>query len=125
MKDSMDGKNIEAVLTELGTRFHRVIYEHLLSFQYSSVGAFSVLCDVGEYRKCVEEFKLPFLNTLFDTLRALCNLLISLPKDLSQDFNREELTCLDSSIRMTFVQLRTDFKTARLHLNQNHLVNSK
>jgi len=34
----MDGKNIEAVLTELGTRFHRVIYEHLLRFEYSSVG---------------------------------------------------------------------------------------
>lgn len=38
MKDSMDGKNIEAVLMELGVRIHRVIYEHLLMFQYSSVG---------------------------------------------------------------------------------------
>lgn len=34
----MDGKNIEAVLMELGVRIHRVIYEHLLMFQYSSVG---------------------------------------------------------------------------------------
>lgn len=38
MQDSMDGKNIEAVLMELGIRIHRVIYEHLLMFQYSSVG---------------------------------------------------------------------------------------
>jgi hypothetical protein len=38
MKDSIDGQNIEAVLTELGTRLHRVIYEHVLLFQYSSIG---------------------------------------------------------------------------------------
>ena len=119
MKDSMDGKNIETVLLELGTRLHRVIYDHLLVFQYSSVGkylsvgvhslsmcvissyvlrdfttttgALSVICDVGEYRKCVKEFKIPFLNTMFDTLHALCNLLLVLPKDLNQYFNREEL----------------------------------
>jgi hypothetical protein len=40
MKDSMDGKNAEAVLLELGTRLHRVIYEHVLQFQYSSIGKF-------------------------------------------------------------------------------------
>ena len=38
MRDSMDGKNIEAVLTELGIRLHRVIYDHLLRFEYSLVG---------------------------------------------------------------------------------------
>jgi hypothetical protein len=117
MKDSMDGKNIETVLTELGTRLHRVIYDHLLLFQYSEVGAFSVICDVGEYRKCVKEFKIPFLNTLFDTLHALCNLLLVLPKDLNQYFNREELMSLDPSIRLNFIQLRTDFKTARQKIN--------
>ena len=35
---SLDGKNVDAVLTELGTRFHRVIYEHLQQFQYNSTG---------------------------------------------------------------------------------------
>ncbi|CAG7832241.1 unnamed protein product [Allacma fusca] len=80
-------------------------------------GAFSVICDVGEYRKCVKEFKIPLLNTLFDTLHALCNLLLALPKDLNQYFNREELMSLDPSIRLNFIQLRTDFKTARQKIN--------
>lgn len=35
---SLDGKNVEVVLTELGTRLQRVIYEHLLQFQYNSLG---------------------------------------------------------------------------------------
>ena len=38
IRQSLDGKNVDAVLTELGTRFHRVIYEHLQQFQYNSTG---------------------------------------------------------------------------------------
>jgi hypothetical protein len=120
MRDSMDGKNIDSILTELGTRLHRVIYEHILKFEYSSVGALSVTCDVGEYRKCVKDFKIPLLNTLFDTLHALCNLLLVLPTELNLYFNREELMCLDPSMRMNFVQLRADFKTIKFQLNNNN-----
>lgn len=38
IKVTLDGKNVEAVLTELGTRLHRVILDHLQQFQYSSIG---------------------------------------------------------------------------------------
>lgn len=82
IRDCLDGKNIESVLTELGTRFHRAIYEHLLQFQFSSFGAMFAICDVNEYRKCASDFKLPLLNKLFDTLHALTNLLIVDPKNL-------------------------------------------
>jgi len=34
----LDGKNIESVLTEFGIRFHRVVYDHLLQFQFNSFG---------------------------------------------------------------------------------------
>jgi recyclin-1 len=37
---SLDGKNVEVVLTELGNRLHRVIFEHLQQFQYNSLGRF-------------------------------------------------------------------------------------
>lgn len=35
----LDGKNIEVVLTEFGIRFHRVVYDHLMQFQYNSFGS--------------------------------------------------------------------------------------
>lgn len=38
IRTSLDGKNQEAVLNELGVRFHRVIYEHFHQFQYNSMG---------------------------------------------------------------------------------------
>ena len=46
VRESLDGKNIEFVLYELGVRLHRVIYDHLQQFAYSSAGVMSVLCDV-------------------------------------------------------------------------------
>lgn len=38
IQDSLDGKNLESVLTEFGTRFHRQLFEHLQQFQYTSIG---------------------------------------------------------------------------------------
>ncbi len=39
----LDGKNVDAVFTELGIRFHRVVYEHLLNYQYNSMGQSSTV----------------------------------------------------------------------------------
>ena len=38
IQTNMDGKNVEAVLLELGTRLHRTIYDHLTQFTYNSLG---------------------------------------------------------------------------------------
>lgn len=37
IKKTIDGENLTEVLQELGIRFHRVIYEHLLQFQYNTL----------------------------------------------------------------------------------------
>jgi exocyst complex component 5 len=37
IKKSIDGDNLNEVLQELGVRFHRVIYEHLLQYQYNTL----------------------------------------------------------------------------------------
>ena len=46
IRESLDGKNIEFVLTELGVRLHRIIYDHLQQFSYNSSGVMAVICDV-------------------------------------------------------------------------------
>lgn len=38
IKTNLDGNNVTAVLQELGIRFHRVIYDHMLQFQYNTAG---------------------------------------------------------------------------------------
>ena len=46
IKESLDGKNIEFVLYELGVRLHWVIYQHMQQFTYSSDGVMNVMMDV-------------------------------------------------------------------------------
>ena len=46
IRDSLDGKNIELVLYELGVRLHRIIYDHLQQFNYCEAGVMAVICDV-------------------------------------------------------------------------------
>ena len=114
IRDSMDGHNIEAVLLELGICLHRVIYDHLQQFTYSSSGVMSVICDVQEYRKCVGEFKVTAVNALFDTLHAMCNLLILPPENLRGAMQGDQLAALDRTILDNWIQLRTDYKSERL-----------
>lgn len=50
IRDSVDGKNLSAVLEELGTRMYTVILGHVRSFNYNTAGAMLLLCDINEYK---------------------------------------------------------------------------
>lgn len=42
------------------------------------------ICDVNEYRKCVKDLGSSLVVDLFDTLHALCNLLLVKHENLKQ-----------------------------------------
>ena len=46
MKSSLDGENIDIILSEFGCKFHALIFEHLQQFQYSSMGGMLAICDI-------------------------------------------------------------------------------
>ncbi|KAH9523046.1 Exocyst complex component 5 [Bulinus truncatus] len=111
----LDGKNVDVVLSTLGQRFHRLTYEHLTQFTYNSMGAMLVICDVNEYRKLVkEQMRIPLVTQLFEHLHALCNLLVVVPENIKVVCSGEQLADLDDSILQSFVQLRTDYRTAKI-----------
>ncbi|XP_047475468.1 exocyst complex component 5-like [Penaeus chinensis] len=114
MRDTLDGHNVESALLELGLRLHRTILDHLMKFEYSATGAMAVICDVNEYRKCVASFKIPLVNSLFDTLHTLCKLLQVSPENLKMVCSGDQLSGLDRTVLASFIQLRSDFKTAKL-----------
>lgn len=49
------------------------------------------ICDVNEYRKAVKDFNISLVTQLFDTLHALCNLLLVVPDNLKQVCTGEQL----------------------------------
>ncbi|KAG7202557.1 hypothetical protein KM043_009753 [Ampulex compressa] len=114
IRNTLDGKNLENVLTELGVRFHKVIYDHLQQFQFNSAGAMCAICDMNEYRKCVKELEVDVVTSSFDTLHALCNLLLVKPENLKQVCTGDQLVTLDRGVLVNFIQLRTDYKTQKL-----------
>lgn len=58
--------------------------------------------------------QVPLVLQLFDTLHALCNLLVVAPDNLKQVCSGEQLTNLDRNLLHAFVQLRVDYRSARL-----------
>ena len=52
LKQSLDGKNLEIVLLELGVRLHQVVYEHVQQYTVNEIGnKYTVCesCDCGIY----------------------------------------------------------------------------
>lgn len=114
----LDGDNLKGIMNEIGVRLHRVIYEHLQQFQYTTagnvnclftfncyrncnsicffcsvliLGAMCAICDVNEYRKCVRLLNCPQVTQLFDILHALCNLLLVKHENLQEVCGGETL----------------------------------
>jgi hypothetical protein len=90
---NLDGKNVNAVLKELGVKFHRCIYDHLFRFEYNELGAMALIRDINEYRLFAKNFNSPVVDKLFCVLYSLCNLLIVKPANL------QEIASGDSLVR--------------------------
>ncbi|KAF5297093.1 hypothetical protein FQA39_LY02673 [Lamprigera yunnana] len=112
---NIDGNNISALLQDLGIRLHRVIYDHMLQFQYNTAGAMVAICDLNEYRSLTKVLG-PLVSKLFDTLNALCNLLLVKPENLQQVCSEDSLVDLDRSVLNNFIQLRSDFKNQKQNI---------
>lgn len=90
----MDGNNVSSILQDLGVRLHRVIYDHMLQFQYNTAGAMIAICDLNEYRLCTKDLG-PLVVKLFETLHALCNLLLVKPENLKQVSSEDSLVSIN------------------------------
>lgn len=53
-----------------------------------------MLCDVNEYRKCVNQWKASSAKRLFEALHALANLLVVLPENLPEAASSIELVSI-------------------------------
>ncbi|KAB0803903.1 hypothetical protein PPYR_00873 [Photinus pyralis] len=115
IQSNIDGNNVSALLQDFGLKLHRVIYDHMLQFQYNTAGAMVAICDLNEYRSITKVLG-PLVMRLFDTLNALCNLLLVKPENLQQVCSEDSLVDLDKSVLNNFIQLRSDFKSQKQNI---------
>uniref|UniRef100_A0A8R1XRS8 Exocyst complex component 5 n=1 Tax=Onchocerca volvulus TaxID=6282 RepID=A0A8R1XRS8_ONCVO len=118
IRDSLDGGNLTTLMLEFGRRFYKVLLTHIYQFTYNSQGAMLLLCDINEYRwKCMLSWKIPEIGKQFEALHALANLLVVVPENLNEACSSQLLIDTDRRMVNSFIQLRMDYRTAKLHLN--------
>lgn len=84
-------------------------------FRYYVVSYFNdCVCNLFIVYIYLPVLQVPLVLQLFDTLHALCNLLVVAPDNLKQVCSGEQLTNLDRNLLHAFVQLRVDYRSARL-----------
>ncbi|XP_064403702.1 exocyst complex component 5-like [Halichondria panicea] len=114
LSESLDGKNLEAVLLELGTRLHKVIFEHVQTHSINEMGAMILICDMNEYRRVIKDFKNPFLDELYESLQTLCNIFVVKADNLHQVLSEEPYVNFDRAVLQALVAARADNKSAKL-----------
>ncbi|CAF1151500.1 unnamed protein product, partial [Didymodactylos carnosus] len=115
LEQAFDGKNLTDVLNEYGIRFHRAIIDHVFKFEYNITGGLMMLQDISEYKKCSKKFRSLMVEQLFTILHALVNLLVVVPENLRQISTEGHLATLTREIIESFVMLRGDYRSAKLH----------
>lgn len=109
---ALEGLNKQAFMTELGNRLHKGLLNHWQKFMFSPSGGLRLKRDVTEYAEFVRSFKAPAVDEKFESLGTLVNVFIVAPESL--------FTLIDGSLRSTrkdalrFIQLREDYKTAKI-----------
>uniref|UniRef100_A0AC34PUP0 Exocyst complex component 5 n=1 Tax=Panagrolaimus sp. JU765 TaxID=591449 RepID=A0AC34PUP0_9BILA len=116
IRESIDGSNFVAVMTDLGERLYSTILNHIRSFVYNEPGGMLLLTDVKEYIRSIENWGVPSVTKKFNALPGLINLLVVKPENLQQASAAPALADTDRNLVNSFIQLRHDFKGAKRNL---------
>ncbi|CAA3006277.1 exocyst complex component SEC10b isoform X1 [Olea europaea var. sylvestris] len=108
---ALEGLNKQAFLTELGNRLHKGLLNHWQKFTFNPSGGLRLKRDITEYGEFVRGFNAPSVDEKFELLGIMANVFIVAPESLSTLFEGTPSIRKDAQ---TFIQLREDYKSAKL-----------
>ncbi|KDP28562.1 hypothetical protein JCGZ_14333 [Jatropha curcas] len=108
---ALEGLNKQAFLTELGNRLHKGLLNHWQKFTFNPSGGLRLKRDITEYGEFVRSFNAPSVDEKFELLGIMANVFIVAPESLSTLFEGTPSIRKDAQ---RFIQLREDFKSAKL-----------
>ncbi|KAM7476461.1 hypothetical protein LguiB_023704 [Lonicera macranthoides] len=108
---ALEGPNKQAFLTELGNRLHKGLLNHWLKFTFNPSGGLRLKRDITEYGEFLRSFNAPSIDEKFELLGIMANVFIVAPESLSSLFEGTPSIRKDAQ---RFIQLRDDYKSARL-----------
>ncbi|CAO3622249.1 unnamed protein product [Cunninghamella blakesleeana] len=111
---SLQGKNLEAYLLNIGNEFHTLLLEHFKKYTVTPTGGLMVAKDIAKYQEVIQVFKIPTLNDRFEMLRQLGNIFVVKPEILRSILSEGYLARLEPNVLYPYLVKREDFKSAQL-----------
>ncbi|KAF5182264.1 Exocyst complex component [Thalictrum thalictroides] len=108
---ALEGLNKQAFLTELGNRLHKGLLSHWQKYTFNPSGGLRLKRDITEYGEFVRSFNAPTVDEKFELLGIMANVFIVAPESLNTLFEGTPSIRKDAQ---RFIQLREDFKSAKL-----------
>lgn len=108
---ALEGLNKQSFLTELGNRLHKGLLNHWQKFTFSPSGGLRLKRDITEYGDFVRSFNAPSIDEKFEQLGIVANVFIVAPESLASLFEGTPSIRKDA---LRFIQLRDDYKTAKI-----------
>ncbi|KAG9132528.1 hypothetical protein Leryth_008452 [Lithospermum erythrorhizon] len=115
---ALEGLNKQAFLSELGNRLHKGLLTHLQKFTFNPSGGLRLKRDITEYGEFVRSFNAPTVDEKFELLGIMANVFIVAPESLSTLFEGTPSIRKDAQ---KFIQLRDDYKSAKLATRLSNL----
>ncbi|KAK1307319.1 Exocyst complex component 5 [Acorus calamus] len=109
--NALEGTNKQAFLTEVGNQLHGVLVSHWQKFTFNASGGLRLKRDITEYGEFVRSFNAPSIDEKFELLGIVANVFIVAPESLASLFEGTPSIKKDA---LRFIQLREDFKTAKI-----------
>ncbi|XP_008807526.1 exocyst complex component 5 [Phoenix dactylifera] len=116
---ALEGLNKQSFLTELGNRLHKGLLNHWQKFTFNPSGGLRLKRDITEYGEFVRSFNAPSIDEKFELLGIMANVFIVAPESLASLFEGTPSIRKDA---LRFIQLRDDYKTAKIASRLNSIL---
>lgn len=116
---ALEGLNKQSFLSELGSRLHKGLLNHWQKFTFSPSGGLRIKRDINEYGDFVRSFNAPSVDEKFEVLGIVANVFVVAPESLASLFEGNPSIRKDA---IKFIQLRDDYKSAKIASRLNNIM---
>lgn len=112
---SLDGKNKQTFLLEIGCFFHGLLLEHMKKFIISTTGALILSHDLARYQLCFSQFGITEIDKRFELLKHIGNIYIVRGENVLELVESDEiLSRIDPMEMKELTSLRENFKNEKI-----------
>jgi len=112
---SLEGRNLDVFLMEIGRRYYDLLIAHLRKFQVSPLGALVVRLDVRRYQDVMQEFHIEQVSRKFSCLWEMSSLLL-LPVLELGNVVQQRLGNVPKEELHDFLKSRSDYAKQRINI---------